>query len=62
VAEHHRARELVVLLRFPRVALNIGNGGVDRGDLGSRALRDDRNQSEMVDVLVRQDDELDVLD
>jgi hypothetical protein len=62
VAQHHRTGELVVLLRLLRVVLDVRHRHVESGDIGARALRHDRDQPEMIDVLVGHDHQLDVLD
>ena len=62
VAEHHRAREVVVLLRLLGVVLHERHGHVDGRDVGARALRDQRHQPQVVDVLVGEDHQLDVLE
>jgi hypothetical protein len=62
VASHQRRRLLVVALGIVAEVLEEGNGEVDGRHLGSRAVRDDVDQPEMVDVLVGDDDQLEVLD
>jgi hypothetical protein len=62
VAEHHGPSELVVLLRLLRVVLDERNRHVDCRHLRAGALRHERDQAEMVDVLVGEDHELDVLE
>ena len=62
VAEHQPGRERVVALDVLAEVLDERDGDVDRRDLGARALGDDLDQAEVVDVLVGDDDELDVLD
>jgi hypothetical protein len=55
-------RANVLLLRLLRVVLDERDRHVDRGHVGTGALRDERDQAEVVDVLVAQDHELDVLE
>src|SRR3712207_7467454 len=50
------------LFRPARVALDERDRHVDRGHLGPGARRHERDEAEMVDVLVREDDQLDVLE
>ena len=54
--------ELVVGRRALRVVRDERHGRVDRRHLGARVRRDDLDQPDVVDVLVRDDHELDVLD
>ena len=62
MAQHHVAGEVVVGLGLGRVVLDVRDGGVDRRDVGVRARRHERDQAEMVDVLVGEDHEADVLE
>jgi hypothetical protein len=62
VAQHDLAGEIVVRLSLARELLDERHGNVDRRHLGSRARRHERDQPEVVDVLVGDDHELDVLE
>ena len=62
VAQHQRLGELVVALGVGREVLDHGGEQVERADLGVRAPGEDVDQPEVVDVLVRDDDPLEVLD
>ena len=62
VAKHDLPGKLVVLARVLAEVLDEVDDLVDRCHLDPRMTRDDVDQSEVVDVLVRQDDQLDVVD
>ena len=61
VAQHHVAGERVVGLRLLGEALHERHGDVDRGHLGAGVRRHQRDEPEVVDVLVGEDHQLDVL-
>jgi hypothetical protein len=62
VAEHDLTRELVVERRALRVVRDERHRRVDRRDLRPRAPGDDVHEADVVDVLMRDDHELQVLD
>ena len=62
VAQHDVAREVVLGLGLGREVLHERHRRVDGGHLGAGSLRHERDQPEVVDVLVGEDHELDVLE
>ena len=62
VAQHQRDGELVVELGGAAVVAEVAGEQVERGDLGAGAAHEHLEQADVVDVLVRDDDQLEVLD
>ena len=62
VAQHQVHREAVVVGCRRRVVLDERHGLFDRRDVRSGMRRDDVDEPQVVDVLMRQQDQLDVLD
>jgi hypothetical protein len=62
MSEHDLAGEVVVGLGLLGEPLHEGHGGVDGRDLGSRARGHEADEAQVVDVLVREDHQLDVLE
>jgi hypothetical protein len=62
VAEHHRAREVVLEYRLLGVVLDQRHRRVERRHVGARVAGDDRDEAEVVHVVVGEDHQLDVLD
>ena len=62
VAQHDVQREIVLGLGLGREVLHERHRRVDGGHLGAGSLRHERDQSEVVDVVVGEDHELDVLE
>ena len=62
VVSHERAREAAVVLDLVVVALRVVGHPVERGDDRAGAALDRRGEPDVVEVVVRGEDELDVLD
>ena len=62
VVAHQREREPAVRRDALVVALAVGGDGLERRDRGARAPRDRRGQARVVEVVVRDQHELDVLE
>ena len=62
VMAHQRVREAPVGLGARRVALAVGGGPVQGGDRGTRAGGDGRGQAGVVEMVMREHDELELLD
>ena len=60
--EHQAGGELVVQLDVVAEVLDERDDDVDRRHLGARSRGDDLDQTEVIDVLVGEDHQLDVLD
>ena len=62
MVSHERAREPAVVLDLGVVALRVVRDAVERGDDRAGPALDRRGQADVVEVVVRGEDELDVLD
>jgi hypothetical protein len=62
VAQHDPRGELVVRLRLGGEVLQVRDRDVDGGDLGARGGHHERDQPQMVDVLMGDDHQLDLLE